>query len=313
MISSIFGKTKPINFILLAIYVSLYFIITQYQAFHKEDFFLNLILNSWMLAVLIFTVFLVDFIAKKNNLSKNNAYITLLFVLFLSAFPELFVVKNAILAHIFVLLSVRKLLSLKTPSLVKQKIFDASFWICIAALFYSWAILYSILIYAAIVRYTAKNYKNWLIPFIAAAAVLILRYTYFLWFEQPTDFFKIIPFEIPQHPITYSYTHDVLSLIFLVLISSLAMISHRIYTRKKRTQQQSVFSLMLIAWLLGINATLFLGDEEKTTLIFMLFPTSVMVAQYLERIKKKWVKETFFWIFLLIPMVFLALRFTSVS
>ena len=56
----------------------------------------------------------------------------------------------------------------------KEKIFDASFWILLAALFHFWSIFYIVLVFIAIILHVSKDYRNWVIPFIALFAVTIL-------------------------------------------------------------------------------------------------------------------------------------------
>ena len=312
MISNIFGKTKPINFIIIIGYLILYFVISAYLLSPATVSLVTIALNFWTLTLLVFTVFLINFMDRKNSLSKNNTYVILLFALCLSLFPQIFIANTILLAHIFVLLAIRSLLSLREHILVKQKLFDASFWICIAVLFYSWAVLYFVMIYIAVMLYTSRTYKNWLIPLLAAMAVLLLRYTYFLWFEADRDFLSIFQFKIQWPGLKYSATNYFLPFVFLAFMSLVSIVAYIINTVKKRIKRQLTSFLIIVALITGICTVLLFGNEEETTLIFILFPISVLVTNYVERIKKPWIKESFFWVFLLLPVVFLFLRLSSV-
>lgn len=306
MISSIFNKTKPINFIVIAAYLFVYVLISHYAVFHATASFHTIASALLILALLMSTVFLINVVSKQNQLSENNAYPILLFALCLSLFPQVFTAKNTILAHIFVLLSSGRLLSLKDRPATKQKIFEASFWICIASLFYSWAVLYLVLVYTAIVLYDSRNYKNWLIPLTAILAVGTLRYTYFLWFEEGKDLAQLFSFNIQLQQL--EFTQYFSPFLFLCLISLLALFSYGTNAIKKRVHKQFSDLLMVIALFIGLGMALFCkGNEEETSVLFMLFPVSVLFSHYLERLKKKWIKESFLWLLLLMPVVFLLL------
>jgi hypothetical protein len=56
----------------------------------------------------------------------------------------------------------------------KEKIFDASLWVFIAALFHFWSILFILLIFIAILFHVARDYRNWFLPIIAFFSIAIL-------------------------------------------------------------------------------------------------------------------------------------------
>ena len=60
----------------------------------------------------------------------------------------------------------------------KEKIFGASFWIFLAALFHFWSILYIGLVFISIALHVSRDYKNWIIPFIALFSVTILFFVF---------------------------------------------------------------------------------------------------------------------------------------
>ncbi|MCB0374958.1 MAG: hypothetical protein KDD04_03470 [Sinomicrobium sp.] len=312
MISSILDKRRPVNFIIIAGYLFLYLATSRYLLFRKAVSFFTVASDLWMLVLLMTTVFLADFIDRKNSLSGNNAYVLLLFTISISLFPEVLTDHIIIPAHFFVLLAMRRILSLSNEKQTRQKIFDAALWISAATLLYTWSVLYFIALYMAIILYTPKNYKNWVIPFIAFMAALIMRYTWFLWFETGADFLSVFRFKIQGLYITYSLTGYFIPFAFLTLTGFIATLAYGVRSVRKRTLKQTTGFLMIIALLTGISMVLFFGNAERTTLVFMMFPFSVFFANYLDRIKKKWIKEAVIWIFLLAPAAVLMLQLDTV-
>ena len=99
------------------------------------------------------SVFLTSFISKRNGLSRDSTYVAFFYFLLLIFFPSLLDDTNLILSNFFILLALRRLISLQTLKETKEKIFDASLWIFIAALFQFWSILYILLVFISIIFY----------------------------------------------------------------------------------------------------------------------------------------------------------------
>ena len=89
-------------------------------------------------------------------------------------FPQTTLDKDILFANFFVLLGLRRVLSLRTPNHTKNKLFDAAFWFGIAALFYFWSILFFVLIFITLLLYTDNRIKNWIIPFVGLITVFVL-------------------------------------------------------------------------------------------------------------------------------------------
>ncbi len=90
MISSIFGRTKPINFIFLGLF-ALVFLLLHYWFGDPGGFLLSRLPDLLLTATLIiFTILLLEFINRKNTLTKDNSYLSYFFLLYLCMFPRIF-------------------------------------------------------------------------------------------------------------------------------------------------------------------------------------------------------------------------------
>src|SRR5690606_6331227 len=94
-----------------------------------------------------------------------------------AVFPENLSHRNAILTNLFILLALWRLLSIKSIKSVKHKIFDASLLIAVASLFYDWALAFMLLVFRVINSYDRKTLKNWLVPLVGVATVMVLGFT----------------------------------------------------------------------------------------------------------------------------------------
>ena len=154
MITSFFSKSKPINLIIAVTIMVLTFILKLlYNYYTSQILNLNTCLITFFISLL--TVFLVDFITKKNNLSAQSDYTlmwySLCFILLIKEFNL-----SILVCHLLILLSIRKIISLKSQKEVTKKIFDASLWIFIATLFNFWCVSYLGVLLFSILFYVNK-------------------------------------------------------------------------------------------------------------------------------------------------------------
>ena len=185
MISSIFEKTKPVNFIILLVFLFLFYWSVQFYLFDFEISEVEIMPSIGILAILLFSVFVVDFIVKRNKLTGTNSYAILFFTLLFVVFPETLGDSKAILTSFFLLLAMRRLLSIKSLKNIKLKIFDAGLWICISSVGYEWALIYLLLVFAAIYIYEPKNIRNWMVILSVGFCFFMILYGVVLLLDKP--------------------------------------------------------------------------------------------------------------------------------
>ena len=174
MITSVFRKSTPLNFSLVVILILVFFSIYHFQDLSWLNSFLLLSKKGILFCVIIASVFITNFIVKKNGLSKDSSYTILFYLLFLIFFPSVLDNLNLLLSNFFVLLALRRLISLQSLKASKEKIFDASLWIFLATLFHFWSIIFIFLVFISIIFHVSRDYRNWILPFIAFFVAVIL-------------------------------------------------------------------------------------------------------------------------------------------
>ena len=191
MLTSFFGKSNPVNFLLLGFFISLGFIIhvikSEVWIFSPAFIAENLL----CLLISIFSMLLVDFIIRKNALTRSNTFGIFFFSSFLLMFPAIFFELNILVANTFVLLAFRRILSLRTEKNPEKKIFDASLWITMAVLFNFYCLLYFVILLLAVVRRKHTTYKHMLIPVVGffGVCIMIVAFRYLIYdaFNWPFD------------------------------------------------------------------------------------------------------------------------------
>jgi hypothetical protein len=291
MITSVFKKSTPLNFSLVVFLIFIFFLIYQIQDLTWTNSALMIFQRVGLLSVLFTSVFISNFVSKKNGMSKDSSYTVLFYFLFLLFFPSVLDNINLVLANFFVLLALRRLISLQSLTASKEKIFDASLWIFVASLFHFWSIIFIILVFISIMFHVARDYRNWILPFIAFFAVGII-FTFFSLIFNISGIEYInrsvkTSFEISYF--TNNYQNAALSIyatvaIFFV-VSMFATLSNR------PLLLQSSFKKIIASFFIGVLIFLVSSNKSNDLLIFTIAPLAIMATAHIELPQVKLKKE----------------------
>lgn len=291
MITSVFSKSRPINYILITILLILCFFLYQFQTNLATISSFEIGKISVYLILLIGSLFVTNFITKRNGLSKDNSYTFLLFFVFLILFPKTLSSGSLIVSNTLVLLALRRLISLQSLIIPKEKIFDASLWIFVASLFNFWCILFIVLVYISIVLEVANDYRNWLIPIIAFFVVLILTVMCVLIFNlNYQDYLNRIVIDFNLKYIESIFQN--LALGIYIVTAFLAFFTMLFILPKKLSNYHHSYQKIIFAFILGLVIFLIAPDKDNSMLIYTFVPVSIMLTNYLETIDKYWIKES---------------------
>ena len=304
MIASVFNKTRPINYLLIGILIV--FCFTSLVICENKFYFelQNVLNQSLFLFLIIASTILVNFISLKNDLTKNNTYAALLFFVFMMFFPSIFENKNILISNFLLLLALRRLISLKSMVSTKEKIFDASFWIFLSALFHFWSVFYIVLVFVSIILDVSRDFKNWLIPFIALFTVTIL---FFLFNEILDNTLLERLLNKTYVSFNFSYFENVyqnLALAIFTSISLLLFVSFMTSLNQKLLNMQTSYKKILFSFVLGVGIFILSANKNNGYLAFSLAPLAIIGANFLEDLKTNWVKETTLYIFFFLGFVF---------
>jgi len=288
MITSLFRKSTPLNYSLVVIL--LLFCFFMYQ-FHDTNIANTLSLKAAILAVLLGLLFVVNFIVKKNGLTKNSSYTILFYLMCLLFFPPVFSDFKLLLANLFLMMAMRRLISLQSLKLPKEKIFDASLWIFVASLFHFWCILFILLVFISIIFHVSRDYRNWLLPFVAFFAIAIIFVLAAMIFD-PTwieHFMEQSKMNFQLDYFTNNYQNIALS---MYVVTALYFVFSMIFSvTNKPLILQASFKKMIFAFFIGIVVFLISPEKNNTILMFTFMPLSVMATSNIEYSQSKMYQE----------------------
>jgi len=303
MIAKIFGRSNPVNFILCGLLIIVAFSFSIYTNFSSEEKSVTVNEAIGVLLILLLSGFLIDFMSKKNKINRNDSYAILLFSLWLLLISDVFTDLSVVVSNLFILFAFRRLLSLQSQLQVKQKLFDASFWITISAFFEFWTILFLLAVYAAILIYASSKVKNWIVPLVGVIAGVVLVVLFDLMFELGvvTQILTKVDFGFEYLTSMFnSFSLGVfLSIYLLMLAQQLMQMSTYLATL------QNLVKLIILWLMLGLVVYLLASDKHNGLLLYCFAPLSLIGSNFLTSLRKEWMLQV--WVFLIFILAVISL------
>ncbi len=303
MLTSFFGKSKPINFIIVSIYITIGYL---YWSFTVQNESLTLPLfqkQVLLLLICFFTVFLLNFIVKKNHLTENNTYSIFFFACFMLLIPETLFQVDVIISNLFLLLAYRRILSLTSDKNIEKKILDASIWISVASLFNFWCVMFFIILFIAILLRGSNNYKLILIPFVGFLCIITLVTTYNIIFGNSFLWFLDIDTSLNLDYQFYNSLSLNISISILIILLIWTFIQKLINFSEARLKDKSNYILLILILLISTLLILLIPNKNSSEFLYIMAPLAIITSNFIEKLTVFWIKEWLLWIILTFPIL----------
>ena len=273
-----------------------------------EVFSVELLLKQgFLFGVCLTSLFVLDFFVSKNNLTKRNSYKILMFGLFVAVLPETIGDSKLLIANLFILLALRRIISLRSHKDIKKKLFDAALWISLATLLFFWASLFYILIFLALLLHSIIDVKNWIIPIVGILCVAVIAASYMIVmginFEPYLHGFFDVSFDFT--PLNSKR----------IIIATTILLSYGVWTsfyflkniKHQLKSYKPSFILVVMSSLIALVIILVSPYKDGSEFIFLFAPLAIMMSNYLELIPEKWFKESLIIVLIAVSVVNLML------
>lgn len=306
MLTSFFSNSRPINFIIVAVYILIFYLFANVSTLLSSSLWI-ILQEVGMLLLLVLSVFLLNFISGRNELTGRNAYKSILFAGFLCMFAAAMQNNDVILANLFLLLALRRILSFRSQRETVKKIFDATLWVGVASLFYFWSILFLFVVYFGILVHVGHRFKNWLVPVVAFLTLLSLVTCLDLLitdsFYTLTDWAQASNFDFEN----YRNPELLLPAAFLLALTAWSTFFYMLIIQKASANAKASLFIILLCAGVGLTIAVLAPTKNGSELMFFFAPLAIIVTNYFQNMKDKWFKEILFVTIILLPVLLLLL------
>ena len=296
MLANFFGKSKPVNFLVIFTLFLVYFFL---HFFYTEISFNSI--KELFYFVVIFAVF--NFILAKNQLTFDNSYAFLLFVILIGFFPTVIKINYTLYATITILLFLRKVYSLQSSKNTLHKLFDGGLWLGISFLIEPYTAVFAILLYASTYLHQRFTYQTLLTPLISFGSVIFLFFTYCFWYEKTADFYLLFNWSYLYNIDLYLSTKYLFPNIIIGIFVILAFMLKSPKALAVLNTFRKNWILTLIHFIVAVFIILLIDNRTGGELLLLFFPTAIILANGLELYQKKWIADVVLILFLISSIV----------
>lgn len=303
MIANFFNKTKPINFLVLSVLLTILFIIGIQAIVIVDISFSYIFKKTFFLFLLIVSIFVIHFIIRKNLLTEDNSFALLFYILLFGIFPFSLSDGHVLASNLILLFAFRRIYSLRSILKPKEKIFDSAFWIGLASLFYVWSFLYLFLLFFAIFIFNKLSWKNILIPFIGLITPVFLFYTYLLVIDDLSFFDDLWNLAYSFNYYNYLDYKLLVAISFLIFFALFAIPPITQKNLLAKLDFKSTWFVLLAHITTALIIVLIAPIKNGSEFSFLFFPLSILYANYLQITEKYWLKELVLYNFFILLIV----------
>jgi hypothetical protein len=253
------------------------------------------------LILVIAEAFLLNQIVNQNEVLTRPSFLpALLYIIFMSSNKAMLVLHPLIFSNFFLLLAINRLLDSYRKDKAYSQFFDAGFLIAIATLFYFPSIVFFPLLGSALIILRPFNWREWIISFTGSfIPYLLIGTVYFL--RDSLDYLLVdkmlFYFSKQLHFGTLSnsfYFTNSIQLGILILAGA------RLFTGLNSGPQKTKKGIVLLIWFLLAGIASIAITQEVSTSCFaaLAISASVFYAHYFMNLKRSWLAEVLFLLFL---------------
>lgn len=295
MISSVFGKTKPINYVLVLSFLFVLYVLLWGLRYEALPGFTELPFEVLTLAALFLSALLVNFIVQRNGLTGSHGFAMYFFAVLYLYFPDTLMDGRSVAATLFFLLGMRRLISMQSLRDIKSKVFDATLWFLVSSLFLKWCVLLLPLIFIYLYFYEPKQLRNWMVPFAALTVFVLIGSGVTALTGNSLGLLEYYLSDWPGfRPLAFSWGYGIIFAAYLLVVVVAGVVS---FLKLGKSGHGRIVSMRLIFIAFAITATLVIvsGQNDSGVEMLTFFPAAVFLSRYVQIVKREPLRDTLLW------------------
>ena len=304
MLANFFGKSNPINVIIIWLIFLAFFIAIILESFSGKNIDSSLLLYYISIILLFMGLFFgYTFILEKNKLTLYNSYGFLFFALFFGFFPETMLDRTEVIFNLGVLIFLRKIYSFRTAKEMHKKIFDSGFWLGILFLMEPRTAIFGILVIVSIVVFQKITMRKFLISLVGFIVPVFCYFSYCFWDNSTAKFEKLFIWYSDYNFEIYNANSFIIPLVILGVFTLISIILKTPKVFSISGSYRKYWILIILNFLVAMTVILTQNKHKSTKVMLLFFPMSIILANWLEGIKTPFYKNLFLALFIGSPFL----------
>lgn len=284
MLTNFFGNTKPVNSVLI---IALFVCYACFGWFFGHVQLISVGLFFWFL--MFFGV--ANFVNSRNNLTFDNSFFYLILTALIGFFPETIKINSFFYSNLILAIYVRRVYSLQSSKNTLKKLFDSGFWMGISFLIEPFSIVFFLMTYFSITLHQHIDFRRLFTPLLGLIAPVVLFFTYCFWYDEMTRFEILFnwKFSFDFDRYNSAYYFFTFGFIGFLVLSSLILKSPKALSVKNTFRKNWI--LVCMHFFLACTLFLLVNDRNGTEILYLVFPTALIIANGFELFQKKWYSD----------------------
>ena len=303
MLTSFFASSKPAHTVTVIGYMTIAYIVANSGIFSAAFEWKNILVMLGCWFVYILGLLLFGFIAQKNELTGGSSYKLILFAAFTAAFPSLYYTTDVLVAGFCVLVALRRIISLRSGLTIERKLYDASFWLAVASLWYFWSVIFFIVVFIGIFLYAHNQARFWIIPLLGIGTILLFLSCYVLYIDSDQSYILHYVDHTSFDFSGYSSLKVLIGISFVVSVLLWCIWSYIATMRTTVFSQRSSYLLIIASSIVALGIVLIGPNKSGAEWYFFIPGLAIIGANYLERSQNLLFKEFLLWVAIAVPVI----------
>lgn len=264
---------------------------------------------NWMPTIIAFLLLFAEAvlfnyaITERGLLSKTTLMVALLYLVLMSHAPALLTLNPVIMANIFLIIALNKVLQIygKKESLVH--ILDAGLLVGVASLFYFPAVIFLAFLLISLLNYSFLSWREWVVSVWGLCVPYIFLFGFYFWTDQLTEqfnaygnyFTEISHLKFFHYPgIYHIFWTIIVIMLFLTFGKFLNRLNERTISLRKK------YTVIIAMFLAGLLSFFYVHGNFEYHIMLLFIPVSIFVGFYFIEVKKTFWSEVMFGLLLLV-------------
>ncbi|WP_442265015.1 DUF6427 family protein [Tenacibaculum sp. ZS6-P6] len=284
MLTNFFSTTKPVNSMFI---IGLFICYVVAGFFTNHVNLINIPLFLWFLTLFA----IVNFVNSRNNLTFDNSYFFLFFIILLSFFPETFKVNTYFYSNLILTIYIRRVYSFQSSKNIIKKLFDSGFWIAISFLIEPFTLIFFLFTFIGIFIHQHIDIRRIATPIIGFSVPIILYFTYCFWYAELERFYTLLNWYTNFDFNFYNTSRYLIILSLLLLLITISLILKTPKTLRVKNMFRKSWILICFHFFFSLLLLLIIRDRNGSEILYLIFPSALIIANGFELFQKKWYSD----------------------
>ena len=247
--------------------------------------------NAGYLLSNLFFLFLSGTALYRSKLDNGTVYASFILILLYGLFPSAFHSATPLLLLSLWVLMYLRILDLDLVMAPDRILFDAGLCVGLSFLFFKGALLLILWLLFSLVAFKKANLRNSLICLVGFSVPVWFFFVYCFFVENSILFYNLFVFEVGFDWALYKTKVYAMPLLVLFAFNTLAVLAALPNVLSRKTSFRRHYLLLVFMFFIGLGMVLLTDEKNGSELSYLFLPSSVLIATFVDKTSKKWVKE----------------------